>query len=287
MPTMNLSTGTFMQSLPTGTIDGLSAILPITLGMPTGTQTIRADFQQVSQFFYNNGLLLAYDSEYITGLQLSWSHASGTSIGRGECYTESGNFINVTGNIATIHTGLTGSLFYHAYVYLVGSAPTVEYSLIAPASAYKGTARSKTGDTSRRYVGSILTNSSKGVQNFYHHPQSNYMGYRNFSSGNSPFRVLSAGTGTTPTAVACSAVMPPTAFLIHIRAVNTANVVANTTDDNNSGASTIALNAGNTAIQNAVAIHPVNSSQQIYYYLASLPSSGGLFIDTLGYFYER
>lgn len=45
---MNLSTGTVISQLPTGTIDNLQAIFPLSIGMPSSPQTIQASLAQLA-----------------------------------------------------------------------------------------------------------------------------------------------------------------------------------------------------------------------------------------------
>lgn len=69
---MNLSSGTFMQNLPTGTIDNLQAILPLTIGMPSSPQTIQSSILQVSDYLgINNGWFPVTDT---------WTYASASTI---------------------------------------------------------------------------------------------------------------------------------------------------------------------------------------------------------------
>ena len=44
---MNLTTGTVISQLPTGTIDNMQAVIPISIGMPSSPQTIQASLTQL------------------------------------------------------------------------------------------------------------------------------------------------------------------------------------------------------------------------------------------------
>lgn len=103
--------------------------------------------------------------DYISGLKLRWNSpgTNGTNItcDSGAAWVPSLN------RILDIPSTLTGpsmtwaaSTFYYAYVYDNAGTPALEFSTTAPAAAYKGTARTKTGDTSRRYVGALKSNAA-------------------------------------------------------------------------------------------------------------------------------
>jgi hypothetical protein len=224
----------------------------------------------------------------VEGMKLIWNSATSISVGVGSCYAENGDNIDATSAIVKSSLSLSVSTFYHVYVYLSSGVPAAEVVTTAPV-AWKGTAYSKTGDTSRRYVGSILTDASGNVKSFYHDPIACLITYKKFQSSAAPHRVLSAGTATTATAVACSGIIPATSALPLLRILNNSDQIARTSDDNGVSSSqvTVVLGAGNVAAQIAFTPHPVDASLQLWYAMAAAVGSGNLTIDVLGYFYER
>ena len=108
----------------------------------------------------------------IDGLKLTWNSATSIGIGVGACYAENGDWIDVTAAITKASLSLSVATWYHIYVYLSAGVASAEVVTTAPV-AWKGSAYSKTGDTSRRYVGSIKSDGSGNVYNFSHHPLSN------------------------------------------------------------------------------------------------------------------
>jgi len=106
-----------------------------------------------------------------------------------DCYCENGDRIQTASDISASSLSLSASTFYHVYAYLNSGTPTIEVVTTAPASPYKGTARSKTGDTSRRYIGSILTDASGYIFDFIHNAHTNHISYY-VASNAAPFRVL-------------------------------------------------------------------------------------------------
>lgn len=68
---MNLATGTVISQLPTGTIDNLNAVFPLTIGMPSSPQTIREPLQGFVDYLTVNGVFATGSfpnlSGYVTG----------------------------------------------------------------------------------------------------------------------------------------------------------------------------------------------------------------------------
>lgn len=221
-------------------------------------------------------------STVMDGMQLIWNSATSVSVGTGSCFAENGDFINVTSAIVKSSLSLAINTWYHIYVYLSAGAAAAEVVTTAPV-AWKGTAYSKTGDTSRRYVGSIRSDASGNVYEFIHNPATGIVMYKNVSAAASPFRCLSAGTATTATAVALSAVTPVTSRAAKLRFFNGGTQACYTNEGNT--VSTTLYYAGILAIAIQQHIdHPVDSSQQVYYLVTA---GGTLYIDVVGYLYYR
>lgn len=226
--------------------------------------------------------------QFINGLRLTWNSGTSISVGVGACYAENGDLIDVASTLTAGSLSLSASTWYHVYVYLSGGSPAMEVVTTAPV-LWRGTAYSKTGDTSRRYVGSVLTDGSSNVMNFVHNPLQNQILYRKFQSTASPCLVLNGGTATTATAVGCSSIVPATSRTALIHIVNTADQVLRTGDDNSvsSAQVTYALSAGNTAAQRFAVPHILDSSLQLWYAFNAAVGSGGATMYVLGYWFER
>ena len=224
----------------------------------------------------------------IEGLKLTWNSATSITVGVGSCYAENGDFIDVTSDIVKSSLSLSTSTFYHVYVFLSGGVAAAEVVAGAPV-AWKGNAYSKTGDTTRRYVGSILSDASANVRNFVHDLSLGAILYRKFRSDTSPHRALNGGTATVATAVALATIIPVTAVAASIRVTNLSDRSMYTSEDNGVATTqnTVALTAGNTATQSAFLFHLVDSSLQIFYIFASGISTGAGYMDVLGYTFRR
>jgi hypothetical protein len=222
----------------------------------------------------------------ITGLILEWVSGTSLRVRSGAAHIEStGKVFAVPSSVTKSSLSLSNDTTYHVFLYSNAGTPDIEIVTTAPAAAYSGTARSKTGDASRRYLGSVRSDGAGSMYNFLMSGHS--IAYRNIQDG-SPFRVLSGGTSTTETSVSLSAVVPATAFLASIRLINTAtsgNLYTGTSDDSAAGppsSGIVGLSPGQAFIP-----HPLNGSQAMTYWYDATPVSGSAYIDVYGYAFER
>lgn len=231
---------------------------------------------------------LLKDTTIISGMRLIWSSSTQITIDVGWCFAENGDFINATSQIVKSGLSLSSSTWYHVYTYLSGGAAAAEVVTTAPAT-WKGTAFSKTADTTRRYLGSVRTDGSGNLIAFTHDVQTNAIYYASFNPTASPFRCLSAGTATTATAVALSTAIPVTSFYANILVRSTGNQImyVGTTSLTSSTDYYIALVAGNTTQQHVSGMYRTNALQQVYYLFAAALGSGSGNIDVLGYQFWR
>lgn len=226
-------------------------------------------------------------STALEGLQLIWNSATSLSVGTGLCYAENGSQIEVTSTLTASSLSLSSSTWYHVYVYLSSGSPAMEVVTTAPV-AWKGTAYSKTGDTSRRYIGSVKTDGSGNVYRFQHNPHDNMMHYVDVNPSASPFLALNAGTASSATSISMTGVVPVTADFTIIRAFNSGNqaffvgaLTASSTQF------TFVLGAASGGVSTIdVQIVP-SPSQTIYYRFAAALGSGSASIYVYGYLFKR
>jgi hypothetical protein len=148
-------------------------------------------------------------SGYIDGLKMVWVSGTALTVTTGSAYIPSlGKVIRATSDIAKTGLTLTASTWYHVYLYDNAGTPDVEIVTAAPAAPYNGTARAKTGDTSRRYVGSVKTDASGNIFGFTHDATVGLVHYRDLST--TGFRIVAIGAATTDTTVSASSVVPIT-----------------------------------------------------------------------------
>jgi hypothetical protein len=167
----------------------------------------------------------------------------------------------------------------HAYLYNNAGVPAVEVSTTAPTN-YFAAAYQKTGDASRRYLGSVRTDGSGNILDFQHNA-GNRIKYR--SNVNNRL-VLSAGTATTETNVSCSGLVPVTSRAAIIHAQNVSGNATNMWLGAGSGASDDSLTPPTTGLavvgtlggaKDWVDAVPINASQQFSYAFDVAPTSGG------------
>lgn len=229
---------------------------------------------------------LALGNTLIYGLGLEWVSNTSIKVNPGVAYVGGYGRMRVPTAVTVAGITLGASQWGHVYLYSNAGTPTVEVVTTAPES-YLGPAHQKTGDGTRRYLGSVKTDASGNIYKFDHDPVTNYVRYLcNVTA--SPHRALTAGTATTETTVSLSAVVPATSNKAHGRFANTSNqgfVLGHSGDGVTlSGAAAIASAGAPSDFPDTVAL---DSARAFTYMLLGAPSSGGLFFDLYGYRFVR
>lgn len=224
-------------------------------------------------------------TDFITGLKLTWAGDDALTIGTGAAYLPAANPILVSTPIALTGMTLANSTEYHVYLYDNAGTPAAEYVTTAPASPYFGTARAKTGDTSRRYLGSFFTDATGDIRYFSHNPITNEIKYERDTLNAAPYRVLDAGTQTSATAVSCTGIIPATATSIYARVNQLGNQVYFIGNSALTTSVFYLFAAATTDQRTLYAEIPVAS--QAFYYLYAAAVTGALYVDVVGYTFER
>jgi hypothetical protein len=250
----------------------ISAAVPNAENIPFApTVSIAATNVQAAIVEVEDGI----SDDTISGLQLLWVSATALTVRTGFAVLPNGVRVKVSSAIAKTSLSLSASTWYHVYLYLNSGTPDIEIVTTAPASPYIGTARAKTGDTSRRYLGSARTDASGNIYPFV--MQGLAVKY-NVANATSPFRVLLAGSATTNTAASVTNVAPVTARIVTVFAIQ------------NGSASGYVTNANNEIMVIALAgqrfsFDTFTESENLYYRNSG---AGGIFhLDILGYIFER
>lgn len=225
---------------------------------------------------------------YIDGLKMEWVSGTQIRFTSGSAYIPSLGRALVLAAAVTKSPSLAASTWYHAYLYSNAGTPDVEVTTTAPDTPYSGAARAKTGDTSRRYIGSFRTMASGAIAKFTHDLASAAINYLEDLNA-TPFAVVAGGTATTPTTVACSAIVPVTSkrvkFLANNNATNQFVFMSNSEAVNTLSASNwMSLIAIGSSFY---AEFPLDSSQNFNYMYGGAPTGGQVFIRAVGYVYER
>lgn len=254
--------------------------IPVKAVISSGVATALGEYESADRI---PAAYLNLPKGYIDGLRMEWVSGTSLRFTSGSAYIPSlDQVLELVADVTKSGLSLTASTWYHAYLFLNAGVPDIEIVTTAPDAPYSGTARAKTGDTSRRYIGSLRTNSSGTILQFLH--QGDHVDYLRIS-GIPEMRVLSNGQSSTDASVNCSGVIPATSRLGLLRFVNN-----DPTSDCYTGISDIG--AGNIHYQlrsasSVYAIHPLDTSQAMTYFWPIPSPSGGLFIDVAGYYYER
>jgi hypothetical protein len=217
---------------------------------------------------------------YIDGLKLRRVSATAITVTSGSAYIPSvGANVNVNADIAKVGLSLTPSAFSHVYLFLNAGVPDIEIVATAPSSPYNGTARTKTGDTTRRYLGSVLTDGSSNIYSFLHDGQDIAYQVNVFPA---PFQVLANGNASVATSVSCSGVVPTTARMVSAIISNGDTTVRMDVWNSDGALAMMFVNGNNSNFARI----PLNASQQLIYAFVSAPTGVGN-IRINGYQLER
>lgn len=137
---------------------------------------------------------------HIDGLRMMYTGRRSLTVSTGSAYILSlDRIVEVNANI--VLTGLffaSPSTFYHVYLYDNAGTPAVETVTTGPTVNFYGTAYHKTGDSSRRYLGSLLINAASDIIGFRHNVRKGKMTYIEGTPGVAPFTLLSGYSGAAP-----------------------------------------------------------------------------------------
>ncbi|WP_414604344.1 hypothetical protein [Stenotrophomonas sp. AR029] len=220
---------------------------------------------------------------HILGLRMEYVGPAALRVSSGSAWIPSlQRAVEVPSALTLNGLSLTANTWYHVFLYMNGTAPAIEAVTAAPAAPYSGTARTKTGDTSRRYIGSFRTDAAGAILNFQHEGgRIIYQGFLN----QAPFTVLSNGSSTTEATVSLAAVIPPTARVGMLRHTNGSTATSSRMNNASAVFPNYVMNFGTGA--DAFIDFVVNANQSVTYWCGGAPSPSGVYIQVLGYVLER
>jgi hypothetical protein len=211
--------------------------------------------------------------------------ANAISVSAGTAGLESGGALTWTSALTLTSLTLSADTLYNVYVYSNSGTPTLDVATTAPDSPYQGTARSKTGSSGYRYLGSLLTGVSDGSLYYQRHYQNNFVRYLS-GYNKSNFKVLSSGTATTYTDINLNGCVPITGIAADLLVYFTSRTYATFLSDSNSGEAMLSLVQDADLDSYCSGSIPCDSSQNISY-KKSGSDSGIVEIYVLGYHYLR
>lgn len=225
---------------------------------------------------------------FIDGFQMSRPSANSLTMSAGAAYVPGLNKILTLSSPVT-KTGITvaANTWLHCYLFEASpGAADVEWVTTAPSAPYSGRARTKSGDASRRYLGSVRSGAANVIFKFTHSLADGSISY-NENTGGAPFTLVSAGQSTTPVAVSASAIVPVTGTKLSatiLNATSSAYLHISNSEGPVAGVGFISL-----ASPGGVTAAPVllDASQQYTYAYETSPGSGGSFHRGNGYIFER
>lgn len=223
---------------------------------------------------------------YIDGLRPTFVSATAVTIKSGACYIPgSGKVVRNDSDMALTGLAPGASTWAHLYVYESAGVLAAELSTTAPATPYNGTARCKTGDTTRRYVGSVLTDASGNIYKWLN--DGDAVLWENSIAG-APFFVLNAGRATTATNVACAGSVPVTAKvgILIMATLGTADAAAGNADMTGALTTSSYLQYVGSGVQ-TTHFMPLDSSQRFNYLMTATVTSGGFYARVCGFILER
>lgn len=237
--------------------------------------------------------------DYLTGLDLVWNSpgTNGTNITvkSGAAYIPSlGRIVDVPSTLAGPSMTFTASSWHYVYLYETGGTPTLDIASAAagpPAAPYKGTARTRTSDTSKRLVGAFLTDGAGTPAARAFDMRGNDIHYTAASAA-APYRAASGVTAVAATLLSLASICPPGittdiyGVVVGGQAVGTYALFLGlnsglTVSTNFNG--TFQWVLGTTGFTVQVGWVPVIPTTPSIYYLTSQPAGGTFSLDARGY----
>lgn len=200
--------------------------IPVKGVIVSGAATALAEYEPADRI---PAAYLNLPKGYIDGLKMEWVSGTSYRLTSGSCYIPSlDQIVEFPSAITKSGLTLTASTWYHLYAFVNAGVLDVEAVTTVPDSPYSGTARTKTGDTSRRYIGSFKTDSSGAIIGF-DSLSGGLLLYRIPSASFGNFQILAGGASTTPVDLDCSGYIPVTSragyFQLQINAGTLTNLM--------------------------------------------------------------
>ncbi len=110
---------------------------------------------------------LMFPPEYLGGLYLTRNSGTSITVGPGACFIPGlSTVVETLTSITVSGLSLTPSTTYYIYFTAVAGTPTVTVETVAPVAPYRSNARTRTGDSSKRLLGSFTTDGTGAVPSF-------------------------------------------------------------------------------------------------------------------------
>ncbi|WP_340569870.1 hypothetical protein [Stenotrophomonas sp. G106K1] len=221
---------------------------------------------------------------HILGLRMEYVGPASVRVSSGSAWIPSlQQAIEVPSALTLSGLTLAGNTWYHLYLFLNGSTPSIEAVTDAPAAPYSGSARAKTGANTRRYIGSFRTDATGAIRPFVHAVASGevlFCSLNDFVVGN--------GLASVSTAVDCSPYVPVTGVAAKCLMGNDNASASVLYGHPIVGTLTSTNYIGPIPPKNNLSPDvPLSTSQQFLYKFDTSVTGSGLYVRVYGYRYER
>jgi hypothetical protein len=226
------------------------------------------------------------------------------TVGPGRCFLPNAHRILSDGTVTAVLASPVASTWYYAYAYEASSGILgLELSTTAPSTPYPSatsTARTKAGDTSRRYLGSAYVGASSKLRPMKHSQCGSIGNLVTFGAASSaasiPVNLLSAFVAATATTISLNPLVPATATHALLQVQNNSNrqvYLAN--PDQGSASATNYVASVNPGASDTMLIE-IGSAQQLSVLLSSTGLlgtilgavlAGSVSISVQGYLFDR
>lgn len=224
---------------------------------------------------------------YIDGLRMEWVSGTSLRVTGGAAYVPGlQGILGVESPITKSGLSLSANTWYHLYLYRNGGSADIEISTTEPAEPYSGAARTKSGDNTRRYIGSIRTGASGEVVRFRHELPGRIL----YNADINRFRVLTDGTNVNPPAnISLAGAIPVTSRVVRVLVENSS---ANTVAFSNPDLTTTAIGTAILFFLRSTGVGeaelPTSEGRQLNYAYFTAPGAGtGASVWVVGYSFER
>ncbi len=269
---------------------GVTLLTASSLKTRTQNATLALHYEGSDTWRVSGDAATGFMPGYIDGLKMVWVSATALTVTSGSAYIPGpGTIVQAATDIAKTGLTFTTGTWYHVYLFLNAGTPDIEIVTTAPATAYSGTARAKTSDTSRRYLGSVRALGTNVLAKFNHSIGCGMIEYQEGSAA-TPFEIATAANPTGNLNVAATAVVPITSRSCKGIATNTSTNIALIGTSELSTALSDSNWLYNCSATMTQEIHfQLDASQNLMFRWSggTAAVSGGLFIRLNGYFFDR
>jgi hypothetical protein len=148
---------------------------------------------------------LGVGAGYIEGLIPKWISATSISLSSGAAYMPAAGKVMVVASDLTLSgLTLTAATWYYLYLYDNAGVAAIELSDVAPADPYNGTARTKTGNNTRRFITAIRAQVANVIRKFLWAED-----YVNYTDVATLYLSMNGVTSAGPVPFSASSFIPP------------------------------------------------------------------------------